>query len=305
MKNIIMTGATGILGTAIITECIQNNIRVTAVARPSSSRLDRIPKSGKVNVIKCGLDELNKLPELLPGKHEVFYHLGWADIDKSVRNDAEKQERNIKYTINAVEAANRLGCKVFIGAGSQAEYGRYDTAIKEEFETKPGTVYGKAKLEAGKSAAGLCAKYKIKFVWPRIFSIYGLNDGLNTFIMYCISKLLKKEKPSLTACTQIWDYLYCSDAAKALILLAEKGMDGQVYNVASGIGLPLLEYVNIIRNAIDPRAELGVGDLDQGRKLMNLYADITKIKKHTGFKPMVSFKHGIKETIKWYKENIK
>lgn len=55
------------------------------------------------------------------------------------------------------------------------------------------------------------------------------------------------EKPSLSGCEQIWDFLYVDDAAKALLLLAEKGKDGEIYNVSSGSATTLKEYVEIIR----------------------------------------------------------
>jgi nucleoside-diphosphate-sugar epimerase len=305
MQSIILTGATGMLGTAVIAECIKNGISVTAVARPSSYRLGRIPKSGSVTVIECGLDNMHKLPALVTGKHDAFYHLGWLGTSKSERNDPAIQELNVKYTLDAVNVADELGCGLFLGAGSQAEYGRYDVPIKEDFETKPDTAYGRAKLSACKSSAELCGRLKIKHVWTRIFSVYGPNDSPSTMVMYFIGRLLDNQRASLSKCTQIWDYMYCSDAARALLLAGEKGGGGRIYNVGNGIGRPLIEYVNILRDAIDPAAVLGIGELKQVGKLMNLCADITKIKKDTSFKPMVPFERGIEETIKWYRENIK
>jgi UDP-glucose 4-epimerase len=304
MNHVLLTGATGMLGTAVIAECIRNGISVTAISRPASRRLNRIPKSDKVTVIECGLEGFDKLPSLAPGKYDVFYHLGWHGTGHDERNNPAIQELNIKYTLDAVNAAAKLGCKVFVGAGSQAEYGRYDKPISENFDAKPETAYGSAKLAACYASAELCANLKIRHVWTRIFSVYGPNDSPKTMISYCIDKLLKGAKPSFTECEQIWDYLYCSDAANAIILAAEKGKDRAVYNIGSGMARPLMEFVWKIRDIINPDLIVGIGEKEYSPgQVMNLAADITRLKKDTGFNPLVTFEEGIREIITWHKEN--
>jgi UDP-glucose 4-epimerase len=306
VKNIIITGATGMLGCALIKECEKNNISVAAISRPGSKKLGRLHESGNVKITECALDEINRLEEILKPGYDAFFHLGWADTDKAGRDDAQKQEKNIGYTLKAVLVAAKLGCGVFIGAGSQAEYGRYDIPIKEDFETKPDTAYGRAKLEAGKKSAELCAKLKIRHVWTRIFSVYGPNDSAATLVMHCIGKMLKNERVPLTECTQVWDFLFCADAAKALMLAAEKGRDNAIYNIGSGSGQQLKKYVNIIADITGGKKEIGFGDIKTPENgLQNLAADISRLKKDTGFMPSTGFDAGIRETIKWYKENYK
>jgi nucleoside-diphosphate-sugar epimerase len=306
VKKVIVTGATGMLGVALIKECEKNNISVAAISRPGSKKTGRLHESGNVKIIECGLDEIDRLGKILKPGYDAFFHLGWADTDKAGRNDAQKQEKNIEYTLKAAGAAATLGCGIFIGAGSQAEYGRYDIPIKEDFETRPDTAYGRAKLEAGKKSAELCAKLKIRHVWTRIFSVYGPNDSASTLVMYCIGKMLKNERVSLTQCTQVWDFLFCADAAKALMLAAEKGKDKAVYNIGGGSGQQLKKYVNMIADITGGKQEPGFGDIKTPENgLQNLEADISGIRGDTGFMPAVGFDAGIRETIKWYKENYK
>ncbi|MCX5848691.1 MAG: NAD(P)-dependent oxidoreductase, partial [Deltaproteobacteria bacterium] len=288
MKRILLTGATGMIGTAILNECAVRGIEAVAVVRRDSNRKKIIPDSKCIKVVECGLEEIEKLPSISGDGFDAFYHLSWANTDKSGRNDAIKQNLNIEYTLQAVMAAKKTGCSIFVGAGSQAEYGRGSKPISEDFPPAPETAYGATKLSAGKLSADLCSQFGIKHIWTRIFSVYGPNDSLATMIMYCIGKLLKKEKPLLTKCDHIWDYLYCSDGARALLLAGEKGKDGSVYNISSGICRPLIEYVKMLRNAINPGLELGIGEIEYGRdQVMHLCADISKIKKDTGFKPAV------------------
>ena len=293
------------IGAAILNECTVRGIEAVALVRSDSERKKRIPDSKFIKVVECGLEEIEKLPSISGDGFDAFYHLAWADTDKNGRNDTIKQNRNVEYTLQAVRAAQKTGCGIFVGAGSQAEYGRADKPISEDFSPKPETAYGTAKLSAGKLSAELCRQFGIKHVWTRIFSVYGPNDSKATMIMYCIGKLLRKEKPLLTQCEQMWDYLYCSEAARALLLAGEKGKDGSIYNIGSGICRPLIEYVKILWNEINPELELGIGEIEcSPGQIMHLCADITKLKKDTGFKPAVNFEQGIKETIKWCRENL-
>jgi nucleoside-diphosphate-sugar epimerase len=241
---------------------------------------------------------------MVSGKFDSFYHLGWTNTDREGRRDQAKQDLNIQYSLDSLKTAKKIGCDVFLGAGSQAEYGRYDVPISEEFEPMPETAYGRSKLLAGKVTSEFASKIGIKHVWTRIFSAYGPHDAASTMIMYCIDRLLKNEKVGLTACTQTWDYLYCMDAARAIVSVAEKGKNNRVYNIGSGIGRELKEYVKIITDLMEVRQEIefGVIKAPEGG-LMNLTADISRISRDTGFNPLVGFEEGIKETIKWHKEN--
>jgi UDP-glucose 4-epimerase len=303
MTRCIITGSASMLGIALIKECANNGVDVTAVSRPGSERNILIPALKGIHVTECGLEEMESLPKLLNGKYDVFFHLGWSHTDKEGRVDPELQGKNIKYTIDAVKAASRLGCNVFVGAGSQAEYGKISGKVSENAPISPVMAYGIAKYATGRISSVLCGKLGIRHVWLRIFSVYGPHNRNDNMITYCMEKLLKGEKPSLTKCEQEWDYLYSADAAKALRLAFEKGTNGAVYNVGSGRTKKLSEYVKIMRDAINPSLPLGFGDIEYpDGQVMKLCADIAAFSTETGFKPETDFKDGIIETISTHKK---
>ena len=123
MKRAVITGPTGAIGTALIAELISHGIEVEAVVRPDSRRTDNIPKSPLVHIVPCDLKELKTLHEKIEHA-DVFYHFGWDGTFGNSRNNAYGQLENVRYALDAVEAAAALGCTTFVGAGSQAEYGR-------------------------------------------------------------------------------------------------------------------------------------------------------------------------------------
>lgn len=295
MDIAVITGPTGAIGTALCSKLISEGVKVYAVCRKDSTRTDRLPEGAEL--VFCSLEELSELPQRI-AHADVFYHLAWAKTVGAGRNDMYSQTDNIRYTLDAVKAAKALGCECFIGAGSQAEYGRHNELLTPETPCCPENGYGMAKLCAGQMSRTMCAEYDIRHVWARILSVYGPNDGESSMISFVIRSLLRGEEPSLTAGGQMWDYLFSYDAAEALYLMWKKGKNGTVYPLGSGNVRPLREYIEILRDTIDPRLPLGMGKNPYGaNQVMYLGADISTLQKELGFKPAYSFERGIKLTI--------
>ncbi|MBQ3902609.1 MAG: NAD(P)-dependent oxidoreductase [Lachnospiraceae bacterium] len=307
MKGAIVTGPTGAVGRALI-ECLtENGIEVLAVTRKDTKRLSNIPESPLVKTVGIDLSGIKELPDIvrdLPGKYDAFYHLAWADtFGEDARNDVRSQLLNVGYSVDALEAASKIGASVFIGAGSQAEYGRYEGALSGSTPAFPENGYGIAKLAAGEFTRLRASQLSIKHIWVRILSVFGPCDGKGTMIMSAIRSLLDKERPSLTKGEQLWDYLYSKDAGRALFLLGEKGKDKKIYCLGSGKERPLREYMEELRDAIDPSLPLGIGEREYSKnQVMKLVADISALTEDTGFVPDYSFSEGIKETIDWVRK---
>lgn len=301
MKAII-TGATGAVGMALISELTSRGIETTVLCRAESPRSANIPEGGLVRKLDCPLDKLREL-DLGDEKFDMFFHLAWAGTTGEARNDMYLQNDNVRYTIDAVELAHRLGCEVFMGTGSQAEYGRVEGALDSRTPAFPENGYGMAKLCAGHMSRVACKKKGIRQVWVRILSVYGPYDGAQSLISTAISKISNREKTAFTAGEQMWDYMYSGDAARAMVELAQKGRDGGVYCLGSGSVRPLREYIEIIRDIIDPDATLGLGEIPYAEgQVMYLQADVSELERDTGFVPSVAFEDGIKKTIDWYNE---
>ena len=149
MKKAVITGATGMIGITLINYLLEKNISVLAIIRENSSNKLKLPQNKNLKIVECNLNNLNNL-DVEECDYDVFYHFAWDGTFGDDRNNLYKQNLNIKYTLDAVELANKLGCKTFIGAGSQAEYGRVNGIISSNTPTNPENEYGIAKLEARK-----------------------------------------------------------------------------------------------------------------------------------------------------------
>ncbi|MDD7416114.1 MAG: NAD(P)-dependent oxidoreductase [Spirochaetales bacterium] len=297
MKKILLTGATGMIGSAIIREAIKQNYEITCLVRKDSSRIKNIPNSPQVKIVDCNITDYSSL--VLDDKYDVLIHLAWDKTSVSGRDDVDCQLKNIQYTLDAVRLAKRCGCSVFIGAGSQAEYGVQSVPLTPTLPVNPESGYGIAKYTAGKLSGLLCKQLGLRFNWMRILSVFGPNDGANTLISYCIRELKDGRTPELTKCEQTWDYLYCDDAARAFLAVAEKGIDGKVYPLGTGHGRQLSEYIEDIRDYINPKIKLGFGKKEYyHHQPMYLVADVSELEKDTGWKVEVEFLTGIKLLLK-------
>lgn len=311
MKRVIITGPTGAIGMALIEYLNQRGIQVIAVVRGDSGRKAQIRESDNVAKVECALAEYDELPIRIRNTIlrkqwredigvDAFYHFAWEGTSGESRNDMYLQNRNVTHALEAVDAAAQIGCKTFIGAGSQAEYGRFEGRLNAQVPVSPENGYGMAKLCAGQMTRVQCEKYGIRHVWTRILSVYGPYDGMNTMIMSLLAHLAEGNEFPCTKGEQMWDYLYSKDAAKMLYLLGEKGVHGKVYCLGSGTARTLKEYVEIAKKLINPQSEIAYGAVDYAPKqVMYLCADVRELVRDTGYMPDYSFEEGIRETAAW------
>lgn len=301
MKNVIVTGATGMIGASMIEQMVKDDLKVTAIVRPNSAKRKNLIEHENINVVECDIESLSALREVLKAEYDTFYHFAWDGTYGDSRNDTMLQERNVRNTLEAVELAHTLNCTVFVGAGSQAEFGFVEGELSDQIPKNPVTGYGIAKYAAGKLSAIMCEGYGMRQSWGRIVSTYGPRDNSYTMVMSSIIGMLKGERMSFTKGDQIWDYVYGGDCSRAFYLIGKYGKHGKAYTIGSGKSRPLKEYITAIRDTVAPSLEIGIGERDYyPNQVMKLTADISDLTADTGFEPEVSFEEGIKRTIEWY-----
>ena len=300
MKRAIITGATGAVGTALVKELIKNSIEILILCREGSRRNHQIPDHPLVTRKYCSLDQLASIENDTGKNYDLFYHFAWMGTTGVERNNMYLQNQNVRFALDAVGVAKRFGCKKFIGAGSQAEYGRVEGMLKPDTPAFPEMGYGIAKLCAGQMTREYAHQLGMEHIWTRILSVYGPNDGAQSMVMSTINKLKSGEVPKFTKGEQLWDYLYSGDAGRAFRLIGEKGIDGKTYVLGSGQAKPLAEYIKAIRDVVNSNGQIELGAIPYAPKqVMCLQADITELNIDTGFVPEMDFATGIKKILEW------
>ena len=310
MKSAVVTGGAGFAGFSLTEYLLSRGYRVVCPMRPGSPHNSRLEELKKQNEIKggqgelfllsldmqeiLGLSEYLKLQDIdMSGS--LFFHLSW----RGERDNHEEQYGNIPAALDAVKAASAIGASKIILTGSQAEYGAgaggtinadgsFDP-VTEDCLPKPVNSYGAAKAAAMILTRDLARHLSIGWNWIRIFSLYGKYEHSHTLLSYLRESLKNKEIPSLSSCTQTWDYLEAEDAAAGITAVGERGKDGEIYNLANGAYRPLKEFVEIIRQETDPGAEINFAPADPDHPALSLRPSVEKIKLHTGWKPLKDF----------------
>lgn len=253
MKSAIVTGATGFIGIALTKELVQNGIHVYALCRKGSKRRSRVEGLPDVEIIDVDFADLSKIDSI---QGDVFYHVAW----EGARNDFDEQYKNVGMAVDCVKLAARLGCRRFIGLGSQAEYGETKELITEETPLKPTTAYGACKVATYYLLTDLAKRLELEFVWARLFSVYGPNDNPNSLVPQLVEALEEKGEFTLeTDGTHIWNYLHEEDVARALRLLGVIKKPCMVYNVAHSVSKPLKEYAEGFKTQVNPGATIHYG----------------------------------------------
>lgn len=295
MKKIVITGATSFIGVHLIKEWIKEPCEIFAIVRPNSFNITRLPQDEKIHIIEREMSEYDNLIYDIK-EADCFYHLAWEGGRSPYRDDAELQKKNYVCSLKAFDSAVSMGCTFFLGSGSQAEYGSINGLADENYPCSPNTEYGKEKLHTYQTLSAKAKDSGIRFIWMRIFSIYGKYDYSKTLVMSVIDKMKKNKPVELTFCTQLWDYLNVEDAARAMKKFVLSNCDNGVYNVASGDYKPLREFVEIIKEVTGSRSKVRFGAVEYGaNEPVNLTPDVRKIKNALSWAPEIEFKEGIKK----------
>lgn len=304
MKKVLVIGADGFLGRQLCNKLAHLGVEVSALV---ASGIDYSALEG-FRGIKCIEFDFEMLEDLEEknafSKVDVLFHMAWAGVSSSAKNDYETQIKNISFGLKVLSFAVKHGIKRVIVPGSAAEYSCSSDVINGNNIPAPSDLYSATKIATHYICQTYALQHNIDFIWTAITSIYGPGRDDNNLISYTIKKLLKSEKPSFTKLEQQWDFLFIDDLIDALIALGEKGKGGKVYPIGSGKNHPIFDYINIIHNMINPDIPLGIGDLPyKSYKIDNQIMDITELKKDTGFEPKYSFNDGIKLTIDYFKNS--
>lgn len=298
--RIFVTGASGFLGSYLVVDLLERGHEVAVLFRPDSASWRLEEAYGRLHVIPGALDHLGGLREPLRAfAPEAVVHMAWRGVAGSDRN-SPVQAANVADMVGLVELAAEAGAKIFVGAGSQAEYGPYDRAIREDDVPRPTTLYGMAKLAAGSMAMRLAQERGVRAAWLRIFSTYGPKDADYWLIPSMIRNLRSGQHMALTACEQRWGFLHARDAAAAFRLATTHAGANGIFNVGSPEAPPLHETVTLLRDLVDPAAALGFGELAyRPDQVMVLAADVSRMLA-LGWKPEVPLDEGLRETVSWH-----
>ena len=190
MKKVIVTGANGFIGLELCKLLNEKCIITLAILRNEKSYSKELSELAYVTPIFCNMDEILELVEETEcNEVDAFYHLAWSGITGKERENCDEQLKSIKWTIKAIEAADKLGCKKFIGVGTLAEIDAYNYCSLDGATPNLVSCYGTAKIAAHFMSKAIGNNVGIEHLWAYVGNTYGEKDKSSNFINFAYNLL--------------------------------------------------------------------------------------------------------------------
>ena len=301
MKRVIISGANGFLGGALVRELLRYEYEVYALDREGCS--NNLPQNERVHFVPYELSETASLAEKLPQQqYHAFYHFAWVGSAGPARADTQLQLNNAQWTVDSLRVAKELGCERFLCAGSIMEHETMAAAYTQGNKPGMGYIYGGGKLIAHVMCMSVATEIGIDLIWPEITNAYGVGEKSPRMINTTIQKCIQGEAPQFTAGTQNYDFIYIDDVARAFRLIGEKGKPFHEYLIGSSTARPLKEFLLEMQAANAPQLEFQFGDISfTGIDLPLSRFDCSQTEADTGFRAEISFSEGCRRTMEWWK----
>ncbi len=297
MKNVIVTGANGFIGSSLVNILLKNGVKVVAI--DISFAAPKIPDCEEVIKLEVGLDDVEKLQTLFPiAEYDVMYHLAWAGVNGPSKADPTVQLNNIQLGINCAKLCKAIGIKKLLCAGTVAEQAVH--SLPNLTQTSGGMMYGVAKHCAHLMLEDFCKNIGQPFVWMQFSNIYGVGNKTGNLVSYTLGELMKGNEPTFGPAAQPYDFIYVDDLLEAVYRLGYSETKQACYYIGSGSPRILKDYLLKIGELAEMQDKVGIGIRpDDGIKYDFSMFDTCSLKDAIGEYVSTPFEDGIKKTIKW------
>lgn len=313
-KKVLVTGAGGFIGSHLVEHLAARGARVTAFVRYNSrsqlgllqyARFDR----ASVEILMGDLKDSDTVRRGVRNV-EVLFHLGaLVAIPYSYHSPLDFVQTNVMGTAHVLAAALEAGVSRMVHTSTSEVYGTAQyTPIDEHHPLQAQSPYSASKIAADKLAESFFRSYGLPVATIRPFNAYGPRQSARAVIPTIISQGLTGDVIRLGSTHPTRDFTHVKDLVEAFVRVAEEDrLVGQVVNVGSGQEIAIEDLVAVIGEAMGTSLRV---DMDERRvrpptsEVTQLMADTRQAQAVLGWRPQVSLRDGLRETIAWIREHL-
>jgi UDP-glucuronate decarboxylase len=300
--RVLVTGASGFVGSHVVRTLVAQGHEVTALVRPASSlwRLEDLEGSFRVARLHNGAAD-SLLGPLGDWRPEVCVHLAWYAVPGEYLH-APENIASLTLSLRLLDELAAVGCEHVVMTGTCFEYDTDLGYLREDGPVRPVTIYAAAKLAASVIGQLRAAQLGIGFAWARLFYLYGPFEDERRLVPALIRALLDGHEFPATSGNQVRDYMHVEDLAAALGALAVQRVAG-TYNVCSGEPVTIGGLINEVARIAGHPNLIRLGALSQrpGDPKF-ICGDNSRLRSATDWTPRHPLAEGLAGTVAWWKQ---
>lgn len=296
--RVFVTGGSGFIGSYLVKALVDDGHELLCLKRPTShlSALDDY-----VNKVRWVNNTDDWKAEFRKFKPFIIFNLAWNGVAATERVMWDKQVSNIIMQQELLDLALEVGCKKFVGAGSQSEYGDFESKVDESYPVNPKTAYAAVKAGALIIMKSFCEINNIYWYWFRLFPLFGPHEAEKWLIPSLIKNIETSDHMDLTPGEQKLSYLYVGECAKAIMMSIHAEGKSGIYNICSDNPMSLKELVTKIRDKVNPSFKLNFGAMPyRYGQCMYMEGDTTALRKNIYNLNTSDFEEKLDLTIEYY-----
>ncbi|MCA9081142.1 MAG: SDR family oxidoreductase [Planctomycetaceae bacterium] len=310
-KKCLVTGGAGFIGSHIVTRLVEHGCDVRVLDNLCTGSLDNLQHvADRIEFVDGDVCDPEAVQQAVAGREIVFHQAALASVPMSIEHPLASHAACATGTVNVLDAARRNGVRRVVYAASSSAYG--DSPVMPKRESHVPEVlspYAAAKLAGEYYCQAFAAAYDLEVVRLRYFNVFGPRQDpkspYSAVIPLFAAALLDGRSPMIFGSgEQSRDFVYVQSVVDANLLAASvPGVSGNVYNVASGSTISVIELLRLICDLMEKpfRPEFRpprVGDV------LHSSADISRTVADLGYVPRFGLYEGLKETLRFYTSNV-
>lgn len=308
----LVTGGAGFIGSHIVEELVRRGQRVRVLDNLSTGRLDKLAGvKGRFEFVKGDLTRPADCAKACRGAAFVLHQAAIRSVPKSMDRPVPSNEANVTGTLNMLIAARDAKVRRFVYASSSSVYGGCTVfPQREDMRPQPLSPYAVSKLAGEHYAIVFAKSFGLETVSLRYFNVFGPRQNPESLYSAVVPKFMEQALSGVPLDIhwdgkQSRDFTHVANVVSANLLAAKAPaakVSGEAINIANNDTHSLLDMVRVIEGIVGRRLPRRHHPRRAG-DIRRTWADNSKARRLLGYKPVMTFEPGLRDTWHWFLES--